>query len=87
MSAMDKTIGYPVHAVAEYHNWTNPYGVKFVDWISACGASGTETGDSSRFGQAGSARSRELCPGCWPVGHITSQPTPTERGERIGVAA
>ncbi|MET7867952.1 hypothetical protein [Micromonospora taraxaci] len=87
MSVVDKIVGYPVHAVAEYHDWANPYAVKFVDWIATCGASGTKAGTSSEFGQAGSARERELCPTCWPVGHSTSHPTPVERGQRIEMPA
>lgn len=83
MSAVDVVVGYPKHAVAEYHNWTNPHGVKFVDWRSVCGASGTETGHANRFGLSGSARKGELCRSCWPTGHSTRQAKPMERAERI----
>lgn len=75
MGAADLTVGYPVHAVATYRNWTNGYLANFMDWTSVCGKSGTESGHSS-FGTAVSARKRELCPDCWPQGHGTYHPAP-----------
>lgn len=75
MSAVDISAGYPVHAVAEYREWTNPHGVRFTDWVATCGATGTETGHSA-LKAAASARKRELCPSCWPAGHETPHTKP-----------
>ena len=75
MSAMDATIGYPVHAVAEYAEHDNPHGVRLTDWRAACGATGQAVGRGP-FGRAGSARKRELCRQCWPAGHATHHPAP-----------
>jgi hypothetical protein len=79
MSAADVSVGYPVHAVAEYRDWANPHGVKFVDWKAACGATGTATGGSrTAFGLSGSARKAELCRACWPAGHATQHAKPQQ---------
>lgn len=77
MSAVDVSVGYPVHAVVEYRERTNPHGVIFTDWKAACGATGTATGKASTaFGLSGSARKAELCRSCWPAGHATSHDKP-----------
>lgn len=77
MSASDASVGYPVHAVAEYRDWTNPHGARFVDWKATCGATGTQSRHSSNaFGRVGSARKAELCRACWPAGHATQHPAP-----------
>lgn len=85
MSALDKTAGYPVHAVASYRRWTNPNGVKFTDWTATCGATGTRNGHGS-FGLARSARRAELCRECWPAGHQTYHPEPTQTTDTGGAA-
>jgi hypothetical protein len=77
MSAVDMTVGYPVHAVATYAEWTNKHRVTFTDWKATCGATGTATGGSgTAFGRSGSARKAELCRTCWPAGHATYHPAP-----------
>ena len=78
MSAADMSVGYPVHAVAEYREWVNPHRVAFTDWTAACGATGTVAGrpNSQAFGLSGSARKAELCKACWPFGHETPHPKP-----------
>lgn len=76
MGVTDLTVGYPVHAVASYRNWTNRYDARFMDWTAICGATGSKSGHSS-FGTAVSARKRELCRKCWPDGHGTFHPAPT----------
>lgn len=58
------TLGYPAHAVAEYSWDVNEWGARWVDWVAQCGASGRAMG--GRFFAAGSCRSRELCPKCFP---------------------
>jgi hypothetical protein len=79
VSAADVSVGYPVHAVAEYREWTNPHRARFVDWKAACGATGTATGSAdTAFGRSGSARKAELCRTCWPAGHATSHPRPRQ---------
>lgn len=81
MSAADISVGYPVHAVAEFRDWTNPHGARFVDWAATCGATGTQTGTSdTAFGLSGSARKAELCRTCWPAGHATPHPYPRDLG-------
>lgn len=77
MSAVDVTVGYPVHAVAEYREWKNAHDVAFTDWTATCGVTGTATGAASTaFGLSGSARKRELCRACWPAGHATFHAEP-----------
>lgn len=75
MSSLDPTVGYPVHAVAEYAMRENPHGIRLTDWRAACGATGQSVGRDP-FGRAGSARVRELCRQCWPAGHTTYHPAP-----------
>jgi len=86
VSAVDVSVGYPVHAVAEYREWKNPFNVAFVDWKAVCGVTGTATGHAdSAFGLSGSARKAELCRTCWPAGHGTFLIRPaaeTPRGVR-----
>jgi hypothetical protein len=65
MPANTVTIGYPVHAVATFSQWENRFGAKGLKWTAQCGASDTQMGGFG-FGRAGSARSRELCPKCFP---------------------
>lgn len=84
MSALTKTAGYPVHAVATFRRWTNPHGVTFTDWTAACGATGDTTGHRP-LGTAGSARAKELCTACFPAGHQTNHPEPVEINEPAGV--
>jgi hypothetical protein len=80
MSAADLSVGYPVHAVAEYREWRNQHGVHFVDWRAYCGATGTAGGTAATaLGTAASARRAELCKACWPAGHAT----PHERPRRM----
>ena len=77
MSALDVSVGYPVHAVAEYREWENRHQARFTDWTAACGATGTATGHAdSAFGQVRSARRLELCRTCWPAGHATYHDRP-----------
>lgn len=77
MSADDISVGYPVHALAEYSVWTNPHGASFTDWKAACGATGrTSSSPQFAFGKAGSARRRELCKTCWPAGWATPHSNP-----------
>lgn len=84
MSAADVTVGYPVHAVAEYHEWTNKHSAPFVDWRATCGATGTASGNTqTAFGLSGSARRAELCRACWPAGHATSHPRPVAVAEVV----
>lgn len=79
MSAADVSVGYLVHAVAEYQERTNPHGVAFTDWTAACGVAGTVTGRSATaFGLSGNARKRELCRSCWPAGHATYHQRPKQ---------
>lgn len=79
MSAADVSVGYPVHAVASYRNWTNQWGARFVNWTATCGASGTLSGHADdAFGLSGSARRKELCRACWPAGHATQHPRPVQ---------
>jgi hypothetical protein len=79
VSAADISVGYPVHAVAEFRQWENQHGVHFTDWKAACGATGTATGrTSTAFGLSGSARKRELCRACWPAGHATFHQRPRD---------
>jgi hypothetical protein len=61
-------VGYPVHAVKAYSEWTNPYGARFTTWRATCGASDTDSGHgrTGPFRRAGSARRAELCPACFP---------------------
>ena len=81
MSAVDLTAGYPVHAVAEYGEWTNDHGAVFTDWVAACGAIGTAGGRACHvLGLAGSARRLELCRECWPAGHATHHDAPKPFG-------
>jgi hypothetical protein len=77
MSAADISVGYPVHAVAEFEETTNPHGAHFTKWKAACGATGTETGRAdSAFKLSGNARKAELCRSCWPAGHATYHERP-----------
>ncbi len=69
------TIGYPVHAVAQYAEKITNHGVHLTRWVATCGATGEVVG-SNPFGVSGSARWRELCVDCWPARHATSHPTP-----------
>lgn len=78
MSAVDITVGYPVHAVADYATRVTQHGVTLTDWTAACGATGQIVG-TAPFGTAGSARRAELCKPCWPAGHATYHPTPVDR--------
>lgn len=64
MSADTITAGYPVHAVATFRRWENDFGMKGVKFTAQCGFAGSV--GSFGFGKAGSARSRELCPRCFP---------------------
>lgn len=75
MGVADLTVGYPVHAVAKYRNWRNQHDAMFMDWVAACGVTGTVSGHST-FGTASSARKRELCRKCWPEGYFTFHPAP-----------
>jgi hypothetical protein len=75
MSAMDATVGYPVHAVARYAQRRTENGVVLTDWAATCGATGQQVG-STPFGTAVSARWRELCRTCWPARHVTYHPEP-----------
>jgi hypothetical protein len=65
MSTDTKTAGYPVHAVAQFVRWTNPFQARFTDWVASCGTRGSMSGHGA-FGLAGSARRRELCTTCFP---------------------
>lgn len=79
MSASTVTVGYPVHAVATFKQWSNRYGTRFTDWTAVCGVNGTKAGQVGVFGRAGTARKRELCPGCFPgLDHRTYIPDPVE---------
>ena len=73
MSAMTQIIGYPVHAVAKFVRWENQYGVKFTDWLSRCGETGTKARHEP-FGNAGQARKGELCSKCFPGGDYRNAP-------------
>ena len=86
MSASTKTVGYPVHAVARYARWTNPYGARFTTWAAHCGARGELSGHGP-FGEAGSARRRELCVQCFPGQHWNAAPDrePEEVADRAAV--
>lgn len=78
VSAADAVIGYPVHAVATYRRWTNPFMVQFTDWTATCGATGFTSGHRP-FGLSGSARKAELCRACWPSGsHADYHPDPVK---------
>ena len=62
---MTKTVGYPVHAVAKFVRWKNPYDAKFTTWPARSGATGDEGGHGP-FGTAFHALRGELCPQCFP---------------------
>ncbi len=70
MPADTPTAGYPVHAVATFSRGCNEWGAAWVDWVAQCGATGTQMGarTGGDFLRAGSCRSRELCPSCFPGG-------------------
>jgi hypothetical protein len=76
MSAYDAAAGYPVHAVASFRRWTNQHGARFTNWTATCGATGQVSGHQLK--DAHSARTAELCPKCWPAGHRTYHPEPTQ---------
>lgn len=78
MSAATSTAGYPVHAVRTYYKRSNPNRVRFTHWTATCGATGVLTGAMATFGQAGKARKAELCRTCFPAGHGTYHPDPSE---------
>lgn len=72
MSSRDshQTVGYPVHQLTRYREWTNPHGVNFTDWQATCGAEGVQSvARWAAFGQVRDARRGELCRDCWPGGH------------------
>ena len=78
MSVETKTAGYPVHRVTEFGYWVNPHRVQFLDWLAACGATGSDAG--GRLGQARTARKRELCATCFPGQDMHKYyPEPVER--------
>lgn len=77
MAATDWTVGYPVHAVADYAISRTAHGVTLTDWKAACGATGQAVG-TDPFGSSGSARRAELCRACWPAGHATYHRRPTQ---------
>lgn len=77
MSAVDPTVGYPVHAVESYARRVTENGVTLTAWRATCGATGEAVG-TSPFGLSGSARWRELCRACWPARHATHHPAPVE---------
>jgi hypothetical protein len=79
VSAVDVTVGYPVHAVARYAERDNGNGVLITDWLATCGATGQAVG-TGPFGLSGSARWRELCRDCWPARHATPHPPPVHCG-------
>lgn len=86
MSALTQTAGYPVHRVAQFSRWTNQHGVAFTDWAAACGATGYLAGFMSKFGKAGDARRKELCPSCFPgQRHEGHWPDPVEVPSQKGV--
>ena len=80
MSAVDPTVGYPVHAVASFQVSVTPNQVTLTDWTATCGATGQAVG-TGPFGLSGSARWRELCKACWPARHATHHPKPVDLSE------
>lgn len=77
MSAVDVTVGYPVHAVETYAQRNNGHGVTLTDWRATCGAVGQAIG-ARPFGVSGSARWRELCARCFPARHATPHRAPVK---------
>ena len=75
MSTSTVTVGYPVHRVASYSQHDTDNQVRITTWTAGCGATGRAVG-LRPFGQAGTARRKELCPPCFDKGVHGYYPEP-----------
>lgn len=78
MSASTVTVGYPVHRVASFSEHDTDNQVRITKWTAGCGASGKAVG-LRPFGQAGTARAKELCPPCFDRGLRGYYPDPVQQ--------
>ena len=75
MSTSTVTVSYPVHRVARYSQHDTANQVRITDWTTGCGVNGRAVG-LRPFGQAGTARRKELCPPCFDQGVHGYYPEP-----------